>query len=137
MSNILITIGEFLVTVVVTSAALTTILVNSDKILKKLPLDKVFPALKKYKYYEYWEGNEKRSIINDYGKIWKEKKESGEEINTFKEIERNRSFITIYDESRDMTIKIPIEGGQLLVTWAQRNWLNLQYRYVRLVTTQS
>jgi hypothetical protein len=29
-----------------------------------------------------------------------------------------------------MKIKIPIEGGQTLVTWEDANWVDTQYRYV-------
>jgi hypothetical protein len=80
--------------------------------------------------YEYEEDGNTKAFLHFSKIVWKEKNEFDKEINTFKEIERDSDFITIYDKSRDMRIKIPIEGGQILVTWPKERWADVPYRYV-------
>ena len=80
--------------------------------------------------YEYKEDDKPREFIRVSDKVWKENNEFNEEINTFKEVERNSDFIILYDASRKMIAKIPVDGGQLLITWKEKNWVDLPYRYV-------
>ena len=80
--------------------------------------------------YEYTENGKTKAFVHVSDKVWKEEDEFGKEFSTFKEIERDSDFITIFDVTRDMTIKIPIEGGNVLITWKQENWVDLPYRYV-------
>jgi len=78
--------------------------------------------------YEFKDGT--NSFVHVSNKVWKEEGTDGKEFNTFKEIKRDSDYITIYDVSRDMTIKIPIEGGNILMTLKRNNWVNFPYRYV-------
>jgi hypothetical protein len=154
-SNILVKVGGLLGAVAVATTALATIFKDGSTILEKLPFAKATGTEKSStlsspnpnlnqpqnqvnisatpllsERYEYEEDGKKKAFVRVSDKVWKEENEFGEEFNTFKEIERDSDFITIYDKSREMKIKIPIEGGQLLVTSKQENWVDLPYRYV-------
>ncbi|HIK42511.1 hypothetical protein [Thermoleptolyngbya sp. M55_K2018_002] len=154
-SNVLIKVGGLLGALAVVTTSLATIVKDSSTIWEKLPFEVVpetksslslpspnpqlnqpqnkenvsktpFPSER----YEYEEDGKIRAFFRVSDVVWKEENEFGKEINTFKEIARDSDFITLYDKSRDMRVKIPIEGGQVLITWPEKNWVDLQYRYV-------
>jgi hypothetical protein len=80
--------------------------------------------------YEFKENDGPHAFVRVSDKVWKEVDAFDTEYNTFKEIGRDSDFITIYDASREMKIKIPIEGGQALITSRALQWVDRQYRYV-------
>jgi hypothetical protein len=65
--------------------------------------------------YEYKSLGKPYKFVHVSDKVWKQKDEFGKEFNTFKEIDRDSNFITIYDKSRGIKTEIPVEGGDVVI----------------------
>lgn len=116
-------------------ALIGTVITNWDKIAhsKLSPTSTstaVSATLSLPEIYEYKQKGGKGSFVYRSGKTWQEENAFGEVFNIFKEIERDSEFITIHDESRKMKIKIPIEGGYTLLTWKEKDWVDVQFYFV-------
>jgi CHAT domain len=75
----------------------------------------------------YQRDDHQGAFFHTSGNIWQEEFASGEKGNVFKEIARDSKYITIYDASREMTIKIPTNGGQSRLTFPQLKYVDVPF----------
>ncbi|MGV0025706.1 hypothetical protein [Phormidesmis priestleyi] len=85
--------------------------------------------MEKYEYIT--ENGRKRAFVRLSDNRWQEKDEFEQVMSSFNEIERDSEFITIYDPVRVMKIRIPIAGGQTILSWKERDWADVPFYDVR------
>jgi hypothetical protein len=75
----------------------------------------------------YQRNDNQGAFFNTSGNIWQEEFASGEKGHFFQEIARDSNYITIYDATREMTIKIPTNGGRSLITFPQLKYVDAPF----------